>query len=320
LFCVTRLGKIKYKIMAEENQKPVARLDQQLAQVKNVKDLFAIPDVKQRFIKNFEAVTGRKDGENRLEQEKFAYMEILNEKPELKAAPMFSHFSSLVKAGTTGLSFRDNKLYVQPVKNREGEVVALKVTSSPAGKREQFEMMPNVKEAPEAQVVMKGDIFIYDKLNQRIIKHETTEKTSTEMKLDNILYSYQRIVYKDGSVKDVVVPHDDLVQAKKKSKIKSADAGLWIEFPGEACKKTATNRAFRLYHKYPDNVILYDHEAEEDNTVDGSHEIEIPENQIPQNVDQDSGEVYEAEQEPAQKEEPKVEKKKTVAPKQGELL
>ncbi len=233
--------------MAEENKNQVAKLDQQIAEVKSIKDLFSIPDVKQRFIKNFEAVTNRKDGENRLEQERFAYMELLNGKPELKAAPMWSHFSALVKAATTGLSFRDNKLYVQPVKNKDGAIVGLKVDSSPAGKREQFEMMKNIEEVPEAQIVLKGDIFLYDKLNQKIIKHETTDKTVTSITLDNIMYSYQRVIYKDGRIKDVVVPHDDLVQAKKKSKIKSVDAGLWVEFPGEACKKTATNRAFRLY-------------------------------------------------------------------------
>lgn len=278
--------------MAEENQNKIAQLDQKLAEVKTVKDLFALEDFRLRFIKNFQSVTSRKDGENRFEQEKFAYFEILNEKPELKSAPMFSHMSALMKAATTGLSFRDGKLYVQPVK-RGDQITALKVTSSPAGKREQFELMEEVKEAPEAQVVVKGDIFIYDKLNMKIIKHESTEKSMSEDMLENITHSYQRIIYKDGRIRDVVVTYAALVQAKKKSKIKSTDSGLWIDFPAEAAKKTATNRAHRLYHKYPDNVVVYGNE-EADETIDADHEIE--DNYQPEaseNVDTDTGEIHE---------------------------
>lgn len=293
----------------EKTQNQIATFDQKLANVKNVKEIFSIPDVKERFIKNFEALTGRKDGANRLEQEKFAYLEILNEKPELKAAPPFSHFGAIVKAGTTGLSFRDNKLYVQPVKNREGVVIGLKVSSSPAGKREQFEMMPTVRQAPEAQVVVKGDIFLYDKLNHKIIEHKNTKESVTEDKLENITHSYQRIIWKDGTSTDVVVPHADLVQAKKKSKIKSTDAGLWVEWPAEACKKTATNRAFRLYHKYPDNVVVLD--SGDDDVTDTAHEdvtSDFVASTSTENVDTDTGEVK---TEP--KQEPKAEEAKIVS-------
>jgi hypothetical protein len=257
--------------MADE-EKPknqVARLDQQIASAKSVKDLFEMPDIKTRAIKGYEATTGRKDGENRFQQERFAYLEIIHTKPELRGAPMWAHFKVINKVMHSGLSLRDNKLYVQAVK-RGDEIVDIKVDPSPAGRREMLEMMPNVKSAPEAQIVLKGDLFLHDKLNNRIIKHEMTEKSETSIKLDNILYSYQRIIWSDNSVTDIVVPHDDLVQAKKKSKIKSTDAGLWVEFPGEASKKTATNRAFNRYHKYPDNAVILD---EEEDTKDTTHTV-----------------------------------------------
>lgn len=291
--------------MAEENKNQIAKFDQQLSMAKSVKDLFEITDVKQRAIKGYEATTGRKDGENRFQQERFAYLEIINQKPELKGAPMWTHFKVINKVMHSGLSLRDNKLYLQSI-SKDNKIVDIKVDPSPAGRREMMELMPNVKKAPEAQVVMEGDEFVYDKLNQKIIKHISTEKSKKDLKLENIVFSYQRIVWSDGSITDVVVPHDDLVSAKKKSKIKSVDAGLWVEFPGEACKKTATNRAFRLYHKYPDNAVMLDSADDETQTsIDTYHEDvtdpagyepEVNSEASAEQVDENTGEVTQAEE------------------------
>lgn len=290
-----------------KSQNQLTKFDQALATTKSVKDLFSLPDVKERYIRNFQAVTNRKDGENRLEQERFAYMEILNDKPELRGAPMWSHFSALLKSATTGLSFRDGKLYVQPVKNRDGNIVSLKVDPSPAGRREMLEMMPTVKKAPEAQVVYKGDKFVFDKLNQKILEHISSDK-QPEDKLENVICAYQRIVYNDNSVVDTVVFQDDLKKAKAKSKVKNPDTdGVWL-FNAEACKKVATKRAFRLYHKYPDNVVIYDKETsgdEDDDTSDITHtelgsgypepEESFQPNTGSEQVDYDTGEVHEPE-------------------------
>lgn len=289
-----------------ENQ--VAVLDQKIAAAKNVKELFAIPDVKDRFIKNYEAVTGRKDGENRLEQERFAYLQLLADKPELQAVDKFYHYGALVYAGTTGLSFRNNKLYVYP-NGKNG----LKVQPSPAGKREMLEMMPSVEEAPEAILVMKGDKFVHDKLNSVVKVHETTDKSETKINLDNIFAAYQRIYYKSGKIRDTVVYHDDLVKAKSKSKIKSED-GNWGSFAGEMSKKTATNRAFDRYHRFPDNVVLYGPNVEDKESTDDVPHTEVYDNDAPEfsqtssgePVDTDTGEVHEAQ---VVNEEPKKTKK-----------
>lgn len=269
--------------MAEETKNQLATLDQKIQSAKNVKELFGFPEVRERFIRNYEAVTGRKDGDNRLEQERFAYLQLLADKPDLAAVDKFFHFAALVYAGTTGLSFRDNKLYVIP----SGK--GLKVQSSPAGKREMFCMMPDVLEAPEATLVMVGDIFVEDKLNKCVKQHESTKDSKKEIKLENIEAAYQRIVYKNGKAKDVIVYKDDLLRAKSKTKAKSEE-GFWAQWPGEACKKVATNRAFRLYHKYPDNVVVYGDQDDED-TRDTNHQevdIAMPSGEI---VNTDTGEV-----------------------------
>lgn len=286
---------------------PIKQLEQQLADAKSVKDVFSIDLIRERFIKNYESVTGKKDGENRYNQERFAYLEIIADKPELNKVDKFYHFAAIVKAGTTGLSFRDGKLYVIPTG------VGVKVQSSPAGKREQLEMMPTVKRVPEPVLVMKGDKFVHDKLNGVVKEHYTTEKSETKISLDNIFASYQRILYKDGTIVDTVVYHDDLVKAKDKSKMKS-DQGLWQTWPGEASKKTSTNRAFRLYHKYPDNVVIFGNEHTEDDEpgadipyADVTPTVQQPEQtkseQQPNveppfhsNVNESTGEVYPTEE------------------------
>jgi hypothetical protein len=279
--------------MPEENKNQIAQFDRQLAMAKSVKDLFENVDVKSRAIKGYLATTGRKDGEFKFQQERAAYLEIIHQKPELKQAPMYVHFKVINRVMQNGWSLRDNRIYLQAVKHGD-KIVDIKVDPSPAVRREMMELMKTVKMAPEAQIVLKGDIFVYDKLNQTIIKHENTDKTVPEIKLENIMYSYQRIIWTDGRITDVVVPYNDLLQAKKKSKIKSTEAGLWAEFPGEACKKTATNRAFRLYHRYSDNQVIID-EDDDDNTQDTTHTdvtYEGDDGQV-EIVDTDTGEVTE---------------------------
>lgn len=287
------------------------KVEQQLAQAKTVKDVFDLEFVEERFVKNYEAATGKKDGQNRYTQERFAYLEIIADKPELQNVDKFYHMSAIVKAGTTGLSFRDGKLYVIPTAN------GLKVQSSPAGKREQFEMMPDIKKAPEAILVMDGDEFEHDVAEGVVLKHRRTEKSKKNITLENIFASYQRLRYKDGTTVDTVVYHDDLVKAMGKSKMKS-DQGLWQTWPGEAAKKTATNRAFRLYHKYPDNVVLYGTDTEDDEVGESAYAhvvVDTPtekKQQDPQppapdekkekqedfrsNVNEETGEVYPTEE------------------------
>lgn len=259
------------------------KIEEQLIQAPSVKAALQLQFVKERFIANYQAVTGRKDGDSKCESELFAYMEIIHDKPELGAADRFSIFAGFVKAGTMGLSFRDNKLYVIPSKNK-----TVKVQSSPAGKREMLENMDTIKQCPEGVLVMKGDKFVHDKLNGVVKVHESTDKSVELKTLDDIVASYQRVIWKDGHINDVVVYHSDLIKARAKSPAQS-DQSFWAIYPGEACKKVATNRSYRLYHKYPDNIITYgldsDKEAEDDIEDVGHTEVQQTE------VDQSTGEV-----------------------------
>jgi len=278
-------------------------LDQKIAGLKSVNEVFTLQEVKDRFIKNYESCTGRKDGENRMEQERFAYLQILQEKPDLQKVDKLYHFMALVYAGTTGLSFRDNKLYVIPAGNGK-----LKVQSSPAGKREMMEMMQDVESVPEAVLVMIGDHFVHDKLNGVVREHYSTEKTKEKIILENIRAAYVRVIFKGGKNKDVVVYQEELIKAKNKSKM--SNVGPWVDWVGEMCKKVATNRAFRLYHRYPDNVVLYgqvDAGDEDTETVPYTDVHEVTAQH--ENVDTETGEITPTEDYEPDAPEPKKEKK-----------
>lgn len=267
------------------------KFEQAIQQAKSVKELFQISDVRDRFIKNYQSVTGRKDGENRLEQERFAYLQIIAEKPELQKVDNFYHVAALIYAGTTGLSFRDNKLYVKS--NGKG---GLKVDSSPSGKREMFEMMPTIKSVPEGVIVFMGDHFVHDKKNNIVKEHWSTDKTKEENKIDNIRASYQTIKYKDGTTIDIVVYQDELRKAMAKSPMKGPGS-TWETWTGQMCKKTPLNRAYKLYHHYPDNVVLYGPPVEDNEDGVGYADADVmPDDPIQKTssgevVDTSSGEV-----------------------------
>ncbi len=251
-------------------QTALQMIEQKLAAAPNLKAALNEGLVQKRFIADYKASTGRDDGEAKFGAEVLAYMEIINDKPELQAADRWQHFAAIVKVGRTGLSLRGGgDLYVMPGKNK-----TITIQSTPTGKRKQMEAMKEIKRFPEAQLVMRGDVFVHDKLNSVITKHEQTDKSHTAIKMENIVAAYQRIYWTDGRIEDVVVLIDDLLKAKAKSPAQS-EASFWAQYPGEACKKVASKRAHRLYHKYPDGLMDLGAKDEEEETTDVEHTVEF---------------------------------------------
>jgi recombinational DNA repair protein RecT len=222
--------------------------EQALAQAPSVKAALQVDFVKERFVKNYEAVTGRKDGDNRFQSEVFHYLDLVNQNPKLQSADRFSHFAALVKAGTTGLSFgKEGQLY--PI--LYGNIVKVQIGAH--GRRELLRRMPNVKQVLEGQVVLKGDVFKHDKMNGRVLEHVSSEK-DVPMTLDNIRAAYVRIIWKDNTYNDVVVYHEELLKAKAKSR-DQREGATWNEWPGQMSVKVAYNRAYKLYYSVPETQV-----------------------------------------------------------------
>lgn len=240
-------------------------INQQLDAAKTLKSMLSLPVVADRFIANYHKTTGKKDGQQRFEQEVFNFVELANDNPKIKDCTNFSKFAAIVKAGTTGLSFKDGHLYPIPY----GKV--LKVRIGAHGKREMLMRMPTIKFVDEAQLILKGDEFTYDKSKGLVLGHISDFMKAPAITFDNILGSYCRITFADGSVKDVLLTKEEIIKAKSKSK---TDA-IWKEFPGEMSKKTSYGRAFKLYHRYPEGE--FDLSAFEDNSDDEITPIPINE-------------------------------------------
>lgn len=243
-------------------------MTQQLEKAPSVRDALLIPFVKERFIKNYQAITGRKDGENRFASEIFHYTAILEEKPELKKGSKFSHFAAIVKAGTTGLSFsKEGQLY--PI--LYGNIVKVQIGAH--GKRELLRRMPNIRMIHEAQLVLKGDEFVHDKMNNKVVSHVAhadTSKNPDAIHLDKIYAAYCRILFNDNTFVDVVMYHDEIVKAKAKSKNKG-DASVWETWPGQMARKSTYNRAYTLYYSAPQVEVTdfkeYEDKDEEDESI-----------------------------------------------------
>lgn len=276
------------KTTERQQQSALQMIEQKLQAAPNLKAALNMGFVQDRFIADYKASSGRDDGKAKYMSEVLAYMEIINDKPDLAAADRWQHFAAIVKVGRMGLSLRGGgDLYVMPGKNK-----TIVIQSTPAGKRKQMEAMKEIKRFPEAQLVMVGDIFVYDKLNGIITKHEVSEKSHSAVKLENIKAAYQRIYWTDRRIDDVVVPIEDLLKAKAKSPAQS-EVSFWATYPGEACKKVASKRAHRLYHKYPDGLMdLGVKEEEEEDTQDVQH-TNVDFMPSGDKVDTDTGEVVE---------------------------
>lgn len=233
--------------------------EQALVQARSVKEALQVGFVRERFIKNYESITGRKDGDNRFQAEVFHYLELIQENEKLKNADRFSHFAAIVKAGTTGLSFgKEGQLY--PI--LYGNIVKVQIGAH--GKRELLRRMPNVKHIGEGQVVLKGDEFKHDKANNKILVHVPTDKEPA-LTLDNIRAAYFRIIWTGGDYTDIVVYHDEIVKAKSKSKMQS-DQSTWNQWPGQMAVKVAYNRGYKLYYSPPQAEVegLKEYEADDE--------------------------------------------------------
>jgi len=260
------------------------KMTQELAEARSVKDALSLNFVRDTFIRNYEAITGRKDGNNRFMSEVFHYLEIINANDKLKKADRFSHFSALVKAGTTGLSFsKEGQLYPIPY----GDTVKVQIGAH--GKRELLRRMPSVKFVGEGQVILKGDTYKHDKLNNILLEHITSEKQPPAT-LENIVASYFRIIFSDNKVVDVVVYHDEIVKAKSKSKDQS-DYNVWNTWPQQMACKVAYNRGYKLYYSAPQVEVsseLKGLEAEEvdeeEVTTEVTHEVQVEEPTTTQNT------------------------------------
>lgn len=217
----------------------IKNMNAQLVKAGTAKGIFSLDFVADRCVKNYQAVTGRKDAKNWYQSEVLAMMTIFAEKPDLAKSDPLSIWGCMMTAARTGLSIADGHLDLV----QYGTI--LKAEANYKGMREQLKRMEEIKFIHEAQVVHNDDELIHDKLNNRLEKHivKGTPKNFADIKA-----AYVRVEFTDGHVVDVVMYAPELASAKDRSKNKS-EYGPWQKTPWEMCKKTVIKRAKKIYFR-----------------------------------------------------------------------
>lgn len=247
------------------------KMDQALISAPSVKAAIQLPFVKEMVTRNYQAITGRKDGENYFASQVFEFLSIAAEKPEWKDCDRFSIMGAMVKTAAWGFSFQDG--FVDLIKY--GKI--LKASLNYKGHREQLRQMPTIESVSEAILVLKGETFEWDKANNHVVKHIAGDEDISQ-KIDNVRYAYVRIKFKDKTQVDVVVSNEELRKAKSKSKMKG-DGSVWEEWNGEMCKKVAIHRAHKVYYRRPEvnaELALGDWAKDDEETNDTTYTEEHP--------------------------------------------
>lgn len=237
--------------MATEQPKenPIKALERQIENAKSVKEILRLDFAKDRYVNNFQAMSGRTDGLQQFESEALNFMELANNKPEIMNADKFSIVAGFMRAAAWNLSFLGNDLSVF-VRSKK-----LVVEPQAHGKRRLLEKMPGVKEVKEGVVVFAKDEFAADVANDKVHKHIQTWPRP-EAKPENVVGAYCRIVYDDGHTRDIIIDASEIKKARESSQMQ--DGGkLWINHYGEAVKKTTYNRAFKVMWRKPEAAVLY---------------------------------------------------------------
>jgi recombinational DNA repair protein RecT len=228
---------------------PLKALDSQIKSATSVKELLKIDIVSNRYISNYEAGTGRKDGKEKYEREAFAFMELANTNAEIMKCDPVSIFAGFIKAGLTGLSFSSNRLSVYP---RGGKLV---VEPDAHGKREMLERMTTIRKIDEGTVVFNNDQFSFDPKNKKVVKHEQ-EFPLPKASEETVKAVYATVHFTDKHTEDYVMSLEELKIARSKSKMQEGGM-LWKQHYGEACKKSVYNRIFKVLYQVPDTATIY---------------------------------------------------------------
>jgi recombinational DNA repair protein RecT len=305
--------------MAEEKKQdlqkvnPLKQFEQQVALAKNVKDILKIDVVKNRYVANYSAISGRQDGLQAYEQESFAFIELVNNKPEIMECDPFSIVAGFLRGSSYALSFAGNHLSVYPrnVKQRDGSYKKVLIVEPQAhGKRRLLEKMPAIKEIMEGVLVFKDEEFIYDRKQKKVLSHKS-KWPEPEPSETTVVGAYCTVKFQDGTEREVVVTQTELKKARAASKMNEG-GDLWIKYYGEACKKTTYNRAFKVYWDKPQTDKLFSYTVPDDSdggeTVDAASEdvsaadptmidqaqpAAEQKDDFKSNVNESTGEVYE---------------------------
>lgn len=259
----------------------VALTKTMLDEPKNLNEMIQIPAIQDRWIKTYESVSNKKDGEMRFAAEMILFQQAA---AKLEKCDRFSVYASFIELSISGLTLRDGLTYIVPFGNKAQFMVGWK------GRLEQMLEVPSIIHISEPQLVYSCDQFDYEKGMQTIIHgHKPVFPRPDDA---TIMFVYMIVHFRHG--KEVFMMDSDEVLnirdkysksygsymkalANEKNKTLGKKYGdtlvgsakgqngwydfdieppMWITSEGQAFKKTLVKRAWNNVEKLPKHQLL----------------------------------------------------------------
>lgn len=164
------------------------------------------PQIQGKFVKLYNSIHGRNNGELILEKEKYHFVRQINDNPGLKECTRLSLYGCFMDVAVSGLSFEGGSqplIYMIPRKVNVGTKESKQYESratlmiSPYGELALRQQAGQIKHADNPVIVYDGDSFECGSDRQgNFVKHTA----QVPRKSEKIIASYIRIVRRDGSV------------------------------------------------------------------------------------------------------------------------
>ena len=138
----------------------------------DLKSLIELPAIQDNWVKTYNSVTGKEDGELKFNAEKILFLQTISSSKALEKCDKFTIYSSFIELAISGLTLRDGLAYIIPYGKTASFMPGWR------GRLEQINEMPNVVHCHEPQVVYDCDEFDYEKGTKVVInKHKPGVRT-----------------------------------------------------------------------------------------------------------------------------------------------
>ncbi len=260
------------------------KLNLSMAAINNApspRDLLELPAVQENWVRTYNLVSGKEDGEMRFEAEKILYLRAIQANKALQDCDKFSHYAAFTELAISGLSLRDGLAYIIAYGKTASFMPGWK------GRLEQITEIRNVVHVHEPQVVFDNDEFDFEKGMEVIIHKHKPAKTRT--KENFITHVYLVIQYTHG-LKVYIMDRQEVLnirdkysssykayvkafnEAKKANQElqwgdtwmqtfhrkdgsgswqKEIELPMWVSDEIQAFKKTIVKRAYQMQEKTP---------------------------------------------------------------------
>lgn len=214
----------------------------------------ALPEVADRFMQLYSLMHGRNSDVAKVayESEKFHFMKLLQDKPELQKCTKLSLYGCFIDMAVNGLSFDPAMKHAYivgfptNVGSKENPKWETRASVLIDGRGELIirTRQGQIKYADNPITVYEGDVFKYGTRNDKVfIEHEAVFPRKT----DNIIACYLRIERPDGSVDYKVFGIEEVLHLKEFSKQQNSLA--WTKGIRGMIETKTIKHAFKSYPK-----------------------------------------------------------------------